>query len=1016
MSRKMTVGAMLLAMLAAQAAAGEGSAIAIDAEVARVPLFIRKLAVTDSRVVRGFRGSPVDGTTRSYDFMFNVSEYPDPWSERFDSSSGVDYTFNDNDGLHLTLEPGKVDAVVLRGGAHTGLYSGVEGLTEPEGMRPLATFDGATTPQVRLLNPPADALRGLSFFGTRDGYISDVQFFSIGDRSVEGRRERWWPGTAQATLPAPRSPHDAASIRLALDELYPEPDRATHALGEGGAEAGSIDLAAGRAFHLISNPLKADEGLSALAIEFDKQSRSPVQLTLIIHDPLDPRLELVWLPLEVNGPTRLEIDLPDQVPVGDCRLWITLLAERDMTLLNSSFTPVFIPREEALPEALRHRKFLLKHHFILLSEPRPWSIQAGKSREEIFTDPEWKYGSLCPQLFMTIDQCHALAPEDPLVRQYREWVFSNEPGVLGPADPPAAPPEGVPAWAWYGRQSWLELRRVAEWWLDNRLVPTGEFGGKPGDDSDLYQQFTDLVWFEEDGVGGRLREAGERLADLVVRDHLTEGISRQSFDALHAYEEGLNHLALMARWRPGDPVAIERCMESAGSVERLLTPVGEGGLAFRDFRKIGYELTRNPPEPFQDGYYAPAMLHTTMALAEATRHPRALATLAGWSGAWSAAMAPGSYATALDARTGMAVTTSTLPLGGPFQAAAFLWIARLTDNPGLLDPFMHFYREGKAPGASSRHLARAWNLGLLDGLSSGTLARLAEASPPLALYIHNDPRPLVEWMIGDEGVSRSVAISDLHDARRWPDMYTTAEPFNDRIFPGLVEKASLCFLGGHSVRNDVTPSLGVSWEGFGTDYAALVTRNRRDGLTALVYNFRPQPMTGRARVWALDRGRYRVGIGADSDGDLRGESFGERQERELGRGDAIEITLAPGAVTVIELDQVERFDPVFDRPDLALSNADTRLEGDRVRGFVHNIGNRSAPETLVALVDDRGTIVASVSVPALDAPLDYAPRRQAFEMALPAAITGPLEIIVDPAGRVEEIEEANNSFALVTVH
>ena len=57
------------------------------------PVVFTKVPLTDSRVVRGFRGTPVDGTLQSIEFRGYVSEYPDTLSEGFDASSGVDYDY-----------------------------------------------------------------------------------------------------------------------------------------------------------------------------------------------------------------------------------------------------------------------------------------------------------------------------------------------------------------------------------------------------------------------------------------------------------------------------------------------------------------------------------------------------------------------------------------------------------------------------------------------------------------------------------------------------------------------------------------------------------------------------------------------------------------------------------------------------------------------------------------------------------------------------------------------------------
>ncbi len=185
----------------------------------------------------------------------------------------------------------------------------------------------------------------------------------------------------------------------------------------------------------------------------------------------------------------------------------------------------------------------MKSIFALLSESRPWgSYRRNMTRDEFFSLN--RYAALCPELFLTIDICHDLAPDDDMVRQYREWVYLRNIEELSEVDPPQAPPEGVPAWAWYPRLAWL----------DNRIVPTGELGGKVSDDSDMYQQFTDLPFFENGGVAAKLKDNAMRLAELTDKKHLRDGINILVCDALHAYEEGINHLALMSRWFYGDPV------------------------------------------------------------------------------------------------------------------------------------------------------------------------------------------------------------------------------------------------------------------------------------------------------------------------------------------------------------------------------------------------------------------------------------------------------------------------------
>ena len=107
---------------------------------------VKKMIVTDSRVVRGFRGTSVDGTIKSFDFRGLFSEYPDTLGKGelgFDSSSGVDYFFNDNDGLHITLKKdSSFNTVVIRGGASARMYVAAKSLIEPTTVKPDCIFSG----------------------------------------------------------------------------------------------------------------------------------------------------------------------------------------------------------------------------------------------------------------------------------------------------------------------------------------------------------------------------------------------------------------------------------------------------------------------------------------------------------------------------------------------------------------------------------------------------------------------------------------------------------------------------------------------------------------------------------------------------------------------------------------------------------------------------------------------------------------------------------------------------------
>jgi len=998
--------ATLLLALGAQGAAQTGLQLAGDG---KEWTSIKKVLVTDCRAVRGFLGTPVDGTVKSWDYRGVPREYPHT------ASDGVAYSFNRNAGLHFTLaDDAGFDPVVLRGGAKAKLYRETGSLTEPSHLSPLHAFDGGPPTQVAWFTNRIREGR-TALFGSEGGTVADVSFYRIDRRSKPPTEVESWHVGEAVTLSPPASKFDAASLHRAMSERYGEPDPRVLSLLPGGAAGKTLRVEKHRAIHFITAPFEQERGLAAVALDCIVRAPSgPLAVTIVVQDPLNPRLDVTWLEFnqEKSGPLRLWLDMPDQVLLKNSRLWLTLRFDADVELAGPGggapqFALQFVSRAQALPEALVWRKLLLRSYFSLLSEPRPWGSFRKQPREEFFASSP--YAAQCPELFLTIDQCHMLAPEDPLVRQYREWVYLKNFDQFPPVTAPPRPPSGVPEWAWYPRLAWLEARRIAQWWLDHRSVPTGEFGGRVGDDSDMYQQYVDLVFFEDDGVVAQLKENAARMAELAEKENLRGGLNRSSTDALHAYEEGLNHLALMARWFYGDPIYLERCMESARNLGALTVVTPDGRRHFRSRDRMGARDLEKPTQPEIDGHATPLMWHTALQAADYNRNPQALRLVREWADTWLRFMNPGQWATDIEVLSGKVVGSNPdRPLYGGYrsQATVFVWLGALTDDPRYLDPLLHYCRLGQAPLPVNDYAGELFSLGHLDGLPRDRLTRLAASNPSLTLYLTGDPKSLAEAALG-RPTPGEPAINTLYDAARWPDMYTTSEQFTDRVFPNLLEHASKAFLGGYTRRNKFNPALAASWEGFGTNYAALVTQHRRGRLVVLAYNLASGPLSGRMRVWELDHGRYELTVGPDEDNDQKPDRVARTETLELAKADTVNLTLAPRQVTVIELRQREKLDPIIDRADLALAAREVRVAENRVTGVVHSIGARAVPDVAVALLDDTGKVLARESLGPLDAPLDLMPKRKSFSLPLSGISTG-WRVVVDPENRVSEICEGNN--------
>ncbi|HUV38807.1 MAG TPA: hypothetical protein VMY39_04300, partial [Planctomycetota bacterium] len=253
---------------------------------------------------------------------------------------------------------------------------------------------------------------------------------------------------------------------------------------------------------------------------------------------------------------------------------------------------------------------------------------------------------------------------------------------------------------------------------------------------------------------------------------------------------------------------------------------------------------------------------------------------------------------------------------------------------------------------------------------------------------------------------------DITELQRYGKLYTTVEPFTDRVFLYAITTATKCYTGGYATRNKYCRTHAVSWEGLGTDYAALVLIARPDRFKALVYNFAEGEVTGHVRFWTLDHGRYRVTAGVDDDHDDRMDAATRDEEIEVGRGTPVHITLPAKKLTVIELVQTAKLDDLRERADLALSPLDTVVKPGAVEGVAHNIGSKDVDAVVVALVDADGTVRARKDLGRLDAPIDLVPRRIPFRFdGLDADLAG-WTLVIDPEDAVREIYEGNNRVTL----
>ena len=274
-----------------------------------------------------------------------------------------------------------------------------------------------------------------------------------------------------------------------------------------------------------------------------------------------------------GGQFQIMCDFPDQVIPAGKPLWLTVTFGAPVQIERLSVSPMSDARAgdargAGVPEATHARAVLPAFRGAAVGQ-HPQEHRCG----EFYGENRW--GPAIRELHQAIATCKDLAPQDDLVRVYDEWVWRTA-RDLPLWDLKLDKVPGAPEWAVLLRQTWLATARGASGGWTNRLVPTGEFGGLVGDDSDMYQNYADLPMSETTVARGAGTAAARNLAELAERENLEDGLNRHTMDPLHAYEEGMNHEALMLWWNYGDPVYFERCLEAAKSLPAatVVTPPG----------------------------------------------------------------------------------------------------------------------------------------------------------------------------------------------------------------------------------------------------------------------------------------------------------------------------------------------------------------------------------------------------------------------------------------------------------
>ncbi|RVT95053.1 LamG domain-containing protein [Sphingomonas crocodyli] len=732
--------------------------------------------------------------------------------------------------------------------------------------------------------------------------------------------------------------------------------------------------------------------LPALNLAGDRNGLIP--LNVKIKDPIWPGRDMIDVSFSVKpGEARtIWLDLRDRILSHD-NLYLTVASaapDFDADSLDGArIRLVFKPRAEAAKEHVADRFNQVKDNWANLVEEHTASKRA----------------SLYARIFADATDLLRVDPDHVEGRAY--WSDINYRPENLPPVPLAPTPAGVPEWAHRQLQDLTYARRFAEWWIDNRQVAYGDFGGGLSDDVDFVQQWPGLALMGL--IPDKITSSLNAVSDAIYKNGMiTNGLGTIETDELHAYEEGLNTNAARLYLNWGEPKAIERIMDNVRGLQRIVLRNPAGHLHFASSWYGGRKIYREDAWAWQKPYGF-VVLHGPILLGLYNGNPAARGMVTGMidgvlahgkqdeKGRWS-------FPNEINWRSDQERVGDGGGANWPLQGAWAAW--RWTGDARYLRPLEAWVAKS-GPG-----ILAEMNENAFDALPQGKDWRdtlIAGSSDPFASF--------ARWTrTGD-----TAPLAKLHEAAAAEKaareyMMTEGHWWTDRVeAPSEILQRER--LGGIALkRNQTWPGNAVGWrfaDPAGAEKVALLVPGATPQRIRVI-GFNTGTITEKADLstWNIDAGEWRIRTSMSADEGKTLSPVGEPVSVALERGASTQVAFAPGTTTVIDLELVRPATPADQRPDLGIGRDDVTVKGRKVDVTVHSLGAQPSDGGTVSLVaGDK--VLATAPLPALKAPLDLQPSTAKLSLTMPAG-TRPdtVTVVVSLPGDAPEVTLRNNRVAI----
>ena len=750
-----------------------------------------------------------------------------------------------------------------------------------------------------------------------------------------------------------------------------------------------------------------DGGLDGIAVDLPALNIKPnadgvIPLNIQVKDPLWPMRNMLYFTFAVKpgAPHTLWLDTRDRILPNSKSLYLTIAAQsadfNTTSLEGAEVRLIFKPYKDATKEHIADRLTQVRDEYANLVEE-----SVSSRRLNLFNRIDGDITDL-----LRVD------PQNELARDYWHEMNHEQPR---PAYILPQAPEGVPQWAFLQVEDLGKLKQLINWYIDNRQIANGEFGGGLSDDSDFTEWWPGLALMGS--TPDKIKASLWKEMDAMYAQHMfTNGLATIQTDELHSYEDGINVLGESMLLDFGSPKQIERAMVTAKRLEWLTGVNAAGHRHVRSSYFNGAKMAEGGVWGWSKEY-SYMVFHPALSLVLFNGSLETRKMILELADGFLAHYKPGpdgkytlhtevNFKTDEDKPTGM-------------RPWFILWAAyRWTGDPKYVKPFVD-------TPIQSLQLVNSDMLDILNLRKTETEPLIAAASKPVVQTQQtNETLWQLAWQAtGDTSYLNKVYASQLQTAHEREFINTKGSLWIDRIYfnNGELQRSRL---GGVALmRNYCYPGNAVSWRfdapANDQSVAILVPEATPDHVKIIAYNLDPVQVKAQMTGWEVDPGEWTMTQGTQqSIGDAQpapDASVKDVTTRNVAfeRSKSVEVTFPPRTTTVIELKLASKGVPYWSRPDLGIDPEDVKIDGQTMTVTVHSVGAVDAPASKVVLRDRDGKTIGTADVPALKAPADLAPKTAQVTLSIPAsADLKGATVTVECGGKVPEITEMNNAVTL----